>query len=58
MPSDLKRINLCVPASVYDSVVAFRERFGIQRDATACLALIIQRLSQLESVDSKQEENG
>lgn len=48
MPSNLKRINLCIPDALYQRLQVYKEQNGIARDATACLSLLTQRLNEYE----------
>lgn len=45
MPSENKRINLTVPDEIYEQLQQYKAENGFISDATACLHLIIKRLS-------------
>lgn len=44
MPSTKKRINLTVPDHVYQELQQYKEEYGLESDATACLHLIVRQL--------------
>ena len=49
MPTTNKRINLTVPESLYEKIVAFKDENGILSDAGACLQLISNQLRSIET---------
>lgn len=48
MPTDKKRINLTIPDQIYQRLLAYKEKYGVSSDATACLQLITQQLNAQE----------
>ncbi len=48
MPSTKKRINLTVPAALYERLQQYKEKQGILNDASACMQLITQQLQAQE----------
>lgn len=49
MPTSNKRINLTIPAVLYEKIAAYRAENGIISDASACVQLIQAQLRNLES---------
>ena len=50
MPTTNKRINLTVPAPLYEKIQEFKAEQGITSDASACIQLINQQLRGLENM--------
>lgn len=48
MPTEKKRINLTIPDQIYQRLLAYKEKYGVSSDATACLQLITQQLNAQE----------
>lgn len=48
MPSTKKRVNLTIPDDIYDRLQAYKAKYGLANDATACLQLVVQQLNSLE----------
>ena len=52
MPTTKKRINLAVSDEIYERIVEFKKKHGIDTDAAACVQLIIQQLNSLDETES------
>lgn len=52
MPSTKKRINLTVPDELYNRLQAYKQKNGIEGDASACLQLIVQQLNGLDQTQA------
>ena len=55
MPSIKKRINLTVPDDLYEKLQQYKERYGIENDASACIQLITQQLRSLEQSEAMMD---
>ena len=55
MPTTNKRINLTVPAHVYERIDNYKAKNGISSDAAACLQLIVRQLDGLENTEKMLE---
>ncbi len=51
MPSTKKRVNLTIPDEVYERLQAYKAKYGLSNDATACLQLIVQQLNGLDRTE-------
>lgn len=47
MPTTNKRINLTLPETVYERILAYKQKNGITSDASACLQLIVRQLDSI-----------
>ncbi len=51
MPTTNKRINLTVPAHIYERIDNYKAKNGISSDAAACLQLIIRQLDGQDNTE-------
>ena len=49
MPSTKKRVNLTLSDEIYSRLQAYKTKYGITNDATACLQLIVQQLNGIDN---------
>lgn len=49
MPTTNKRINLTVPAHIYERIDSYKATNGIASDAAACLQLIVRQLDGMDN---------
>lgn len=55
MPTTNKRINLTVPAHIYERIDNYKAKNGISSDAAACMQLIIRQLDGQENTEKMIE---
>lgn len=51
MPTTNKRINLTIPAPVYERILSYKQKNGISSDAAACMQLIVRQLDGLDNTE-------
>ena len=52
MPTIKKRINLTVPDELYEKLQDYKQKHGIESDASACLQLVTQQLKAAEQSEA------
>lgn len=55
MPTTNKRINLTVPAHIYERIDTYKAKNGIASDAAACLQLIVRQLDGMDNADKMMQ---
>lgn len=51
MPTTNKRINLTIPDQLYERIQAYKQKYGISSDASACLQLVKRQLDTIDHDD-------